>query len=124
MKLAAPSSASDKGEELVIAGKGNDKIEFKDVLVGEVWICSGQSNMEFGIKNGKDSAKEIAEANYPLIRLFTVPKHVAYEPQTELVIRRRRGRHVADLHAGDVEIGSWGGFRRRDISSAVICRRI
>ncbi|HWE01367.1 MAG TPA: sialate O-acetylesterase [Tepidisphaeraceae bacterium] len=101
--------ASDKPEDLVIAGK--DKVEFKDVLVGEVWICSGQSNMEFGIKNGKDSAKEIAEANHPLLRLFTVPKHVSYEPQTELAKPTPPGMGTwLDCTPENVEIGAWGGF--------------
>ena len=75
-------SASEKPQELVVAGK--NKIEFKDVLVGEVWVCSGQSNMEFQVRSTKDHDKEIAEADHPNIRLFSVPKNVKYEPQSDV----------------------------------------
>lgn len=78
VKLAA-LKASDKPEDLIVSGK--NKIEVKDILVGEVWVCSGQSNMEFGMGNVKNHEKEIADANYPEIRLFTVPKSVKTEPQ-------------------------------------------
>lgn len=52
--------------ELTIIGK--NKIVIKDVLVGEVWICSGQSNMEFTVKQAKDFEIEKKDANYPQIR--------------------------------------------------------
>src|SRR5450432_4265956 len=42
---------------------GHAYLELTDVMVGDVWICSGQSNMEFGISNEKDAAKEIAQSN-------------------------------------------------------------
>jgi sialate O-acetylesterase len=66
--------ANAKGQALTISGK--NKVTLKDVLVGEVWICSGQSNMEWRLAqtlNGKD---EVAKANHPLIRLFNVPGHI------------------------------------------------
>ncbi|HWE01046.1 MAG TPA: sialate O-acetylesterase [Tepidisphaeraceae bacterium] len=74
--------ASDKASELIVSGK--NKIEFKDVLVGEVWVCSGQSNMEFQVRSTKDHDKEIAGAEHPNIRLFSVPKNVTYEPQSDV----------------------------------------
>ena len=73
--------ASDKPAELSVAGK--NKIALKDILVGEVWVCSGQSNMEFVVNSGKDSKKEIAAAEFPTIRLFTVPKSIKLEPQSD-----------------------------------------
>ena len=54
----------------------------KNVLVGDVWICSGRSNMEMGIGNVYNAQAEIAHADYPNIRLFTVPKKVATEPES------------------------------------------
>ena len=66
---------------LVVAGKNTIKV--RDVLVGEVWVCAGQSNMEVGVKTSLNSAQEIAEADYPHIRLFTVEKAVAGKPQRE-----------------------------------------
>ncbi|MBX7256153.1 MAG: sialate O-acetylesterase [Candidatus Hydrogenedentes bacterium] len=51
-----------------------------DVLVGEVWVCSGQSNMEWPVSLVNNAEKEIAEANHPEVRLFTVAKKVSGEP--------------------------------------------
>ena len=58
---------------------GSSKISLKNVLVGEVWLCSGQSNMEWSANAGIDNKEvEIANAHYPNIRLFTVAKRAAY----------------------------------------------
>ncbi|MCX6265985.1 MAG: hypothetical protein NTW16_01310 [Bacteroidetes bacterium] len=64
--------------------RAGNKLTFHDVMVGEVWICSGQSNMEFMVKAVADAEKEIAEANYPQIRHFTVPKNISATPEDEL----------------------------------------
>ena len=64
--------------ELKIAG--NNTLSFKNILVGEVWVCSGQSNMEWPLINSKDGAAAVAQANYPEIRLFTVQKDTATSP--------------------------------------------
>lgn len=82
--------------EMTIAGKkpGEAAIVVKDVLVGEVWLGSGQSNMQFYVsKNGPghapygllDEEKEIAAANYPQVRMFTVKPATALEPQPDVV---------------------------------------
>jgi sialate O-acetylesterase len=59
---------------------GPEEVTLKDVLVGDVWICSGQSNMEMGIKAVKDAQQEIANANNPNIRLFLQKKANAASP--------------------------------------------
>jgi sialate O-acetylesterase len=69
--------------ELKVAGKSNS-VTLKNVLIGDVWICSGQSNMEWIIKNTKNAEKEIADANYPNIRFFTVEKAMSYSPKEEV----------------------------------------
>ena len=56
-----------------ITVKGNNTVEIKDVLVGEVWLCSGQSNMEWPVAACTNAQQEIAEAKYPLIRHIKVP---------------------------------------------------
>ncbi|MBI5725895.1 MAG: 9-O-acetylesterase [Planctomycetes bacterium] len=56
------------------ASCGKKKITCRDVMIGEVWLCSGQSNMEFPVTACNDSEREIAAANYPQIRLFTVQR--------------------------------------------------
>jgi len=58
--------------ELHIAA--NNTVTFKDVLVGEVWICSGQSNMQWSLANAYNGAVEIVAANHPEIRLISVPQ--------------------------------------------------
>ncbi|MDZ4688620.1 MAG: sialate O-acetylesterase [Planctomycetaceae bacterium] len=52
--------------------KGKNEIKLTNILVGEVWAGSGQSNMQWAVSQSKDAAKEIAEAKYPKIRLFLV----------------------------------------------------
>jgi sialate O-acetylesterase len=64
----APLKADNQAHEMTISGK--NKIVIKDVLVGEVWLCSGQSNMAFGVQNGQNAAAELAAANYPRIRRY------------------------------------------------------
>lgn len=73
--------ASDKPMEVTIAGKNT--ITLHDVLVGDVWVCSGQSNMEFSLSGAHDAKDEIPKADHPLIRLFIVKKKIAFEPQTD-----------------------------------------
>lgn len=67
--------------------KAKNTVVLKNVLVGEVWVCSGQSNMEWPVKQAANSDAEIAEANYPNIRLFTVQKRVSDEPMSDCVGR-------------------------------------
>lgn len=59
-------SASESPKTLIVSG--TNKIELTDILVGEVWLCSGQSNMEWNVRASNNSAEEIAAADYPLIR--------------------------------------------------------
>ena len=65
---------------LTISGPQN--VTLNNVEVGDVWLCSGQSNMEFGVGNAVNGAQEIAAANYPNIRIFTVNKSYTSTPQT------------------------------------------
>ncbi len=63
--------------------KGKNTIKFEDVLVGEVWICSGQSNMQWSVASSKDADLVIRTAKYPSIRLITVPNLGTQEPQKD-----------------------------------------
>lgn len=56
-------------------------IELKNILVGEVWVCSGQSNMQFGLGEAANGKEAIAAAADPKIRLFTVPCITSYTPK-------------------------------------------
>lgn len=61
--------------------RGDNEVVFEDVLVGEVWICSGQSNMRWSVSNSDHRDLEIHSANYPDIRLITLPNVGTPEPQ-------------------------------------------
>lgn len=64
---------------------GQNTIVLEDVLIGEVWICSGQSNMEWSVRHAiKNGEEEAMMANYPAIRLFEVSKRAAEVPQQDV----------------------------------------
>jgi sialate O-acetylesterase len=72
-----PFHVNAKPANMTISGK--NAIELKDVLVGEVWLMSGQSNMQRLLSETANGAEAIAAANYPLIRLFNVSRQAAFK---------------------------------------------
>jgi len=88
---------------LTVSGPQNATLD--DVLVGDVWLCSGQSNMEMGIELVNDAEKEIAAANYPEIRLYTVPKVAAPAP-----LANQDGGPWLVCTPENIRKGAWGGF--------------
>jgi sialate O-acetylesterase len=76
LKAGGPSELTVKGD--------NNLVMIKNVLVGEVWLCSGQSNMEWPLVNTVGGAETVAQANHPEIRLFSVEHHTAGSPLTDL----------------------------------------
>jgi sialate O-acetylesterase len=68
--------------ELVVQGK--NQLRIKNILIGEVWVCSGQSNMEFPVSRAMNSEEEMNTAQYPKIRLFTVAKKISLTPLNDL----------------------------------------
>jgi sialate O-acetylesterase len=77
----APLPANAKPATLTI--RGTSQRELKDVLVGEVWVCSGQSNMQWSVLSSWDADLEIATAKFPNIRLISVPQVGTQEPQDD-----------------------------------------
>src|SRR5262249_52001322 len=75
------------GGPFTLTVSGKNKIELKNVLVGDVWICGGQSNMEWRLNQVDNAEAEVAGAKYPMIRLFTAPRAEVDAP-------------VADVKAG------------------------
>jgi hypothetical protein len=69
-----------RANDAVIEGK--NRIVVQDVLVGEVWLCSGQSNMGMLVEHSKDFEAEKKAADLPLIRMFTVRPYSSAVPQT------------------------------------------
>ena len=69
--------------QLVAKGKTNT-VTFNDVLAGEVWICSGQSNMEFALRSASNAKTEIPTATYPKIRQLLVKKALSLTPKDDI----------------------------------------
>ena len=76
----------DVGDPLTMTVKDSsgDTLIFHNLLVGEVWLCSGQSNMVMGLAAANNGTREAAEADYPAIRLFFVPEVKALHPADDL----------------------------------------
>jgi len=69
--------------EMTLTGK--NVLTLRNIVPGEVWVCSGQSNMEWPVQAAADGEREVAAADFPNIRLFTVQKKTADAPQEDCV---------------------------------------
>ena len=96
--------AMKAGGPYTLTVSGSTKVQFEDVMIGEVWLCSGQSNMEMGVGVSKDGKEELAAANYPGIRLLNVTRIWKPEPQNDI-----EGAWKACTPQTLTE-GRWGGF--------------
>ncbi|CAN5514882.1 sialate O-acetylesterase [soil metagenome] len=83
---------------------GTEHVTLDDVLVGDVWLCTGQSNMEFGLSLEQNAATEVPQANDPNLRLFMVPHQTAFTPQ-----KVNGGTWKVCTPESVVQEG-WGGF--------------
>ena len=107
-----PAMPAGGPHELVI--KGPETLTLKDVLIGDVWVCSGQSNMQWSVQNSKNRDEEIAAANYPQLRQFDLQRATSPEPQARL-----SGKWTV---ATPENVGPWtavGYFFGRDLQKAV-----
>ena len=132
-KLPAMKKSFD-GRELRVSSKSGN-LTIKDVLVGEVWVCGGQSNMEWTLRSTRDADLEMLSVNHPEIRFIRLPKIARFEPQDNFPVESptkpegnwrlcvpeqaenctavgyyfaRRLRRVLDAPVGLIDI-SWGG---------------
>ena len=107
-----PLTDSSQSQTMTVAGKNT--LTFSDVLVGDVWVCSGQSNMEFGMGTESHVAEEAPKAENPLIRLFIVSRNWAFNPLDDV------GKGAPDqplvghwklcTPESLTKMGGWGGF--------------
>jgi sialate O-acetylesterase len=74
----APLAATAEGADLTVAG--SNTLTLHDVVVGEVWLASGQSNMEWPLAKARDAEREIAAASFPLIRHIRIDHAIAEQP--------------------------------------------
>ncbi len=78
---------SDPGGPYEMTVKGANTIQLRDILIGDVWVASGQSNMEFTLKEAMNGGAEIGAANYPRIRLLHVQNSVADHPLDDVALK-------------------------------------
>lgn len=121
--------ATPAGGPYTVKVVGSNTVEFTNILFGEVWVCSGQSNMAWTVNGSNNSREEIATANYPNIRLFHIPRvssglpstdvHAEWRPTSPDSVRHfsavayNFGRHIhkeLDVPVGLINT-SWGGTR-------------
>ena len=74
----------EAGGSFDLTVKGDNEVVFREVVFGDVWVASGQSNMEWRLENATNGEEEVRNANHPDIRLFYVPKRVGKFPKDEL----------------------------------------
>jgi len=75
--------AVEAGGPFAFAVCGNTTVEFTDIYVGEVWLCSGQSNMQWPVSRALNPKEEAANANWPLIRHLAVPNRPSTTPKDD-----------------------------------------
>jgi sialate O-acetylesterase len=68
------------GTDCVVRVVGSEEVVLRNVVVGDVWLCGGQSNMQTGLRGVVDGEREVAEANHPRIRFFVVATRAAHAP--------------------------------------------
>ncbi|HYF29807.1 MAG TPA: sialate O-acetylesterase [Chitinophagaceae bacterium] len=78
-RVSLPAMTAGGPHTLTISGKNT--IQFNDVMIGEVWLCSGQSNMEWPLNSSANAEQEISQANYPMIRHIKVGREPTLTPQ-------------------------------------------
>lgn len=76
--------AQNAGGPYVLEVRGTNTLRVQDVLVGEVWVCAGQSNMEFPLADSDDGARAVAAADHPRIRHVKIPRAVAFSPREDI----------------------------------------
>jgi sialate O-acetylesterase len=76
--------AMEAGGPYTMKVRGRNIITLENILIGDVWVCSGQSNMESRVEAFPWAGEEAARADYPEIRLFTVPKNTQLQPADEI----------------------------------------
>ena len=96
--------AMPTGGPLEMEVRGQNTLKLTGILVGEVWLCSGQSNMEMGVAMSKNAKTEVAAADHPQIRLFLVPKKTSGQPLNDVEATWRV------CSPATIAQGGWNGF--------------
>lgn len=81
-QLQLPAAPAGGPHRLTV--KARQTLVLNDVLVGDVWLCSGQSNMEWTLAQSQDAQREVAAAHHPSIRHLKVPRRASLQPQHDM----------------------------------------
>ena len=111
-KLYLPAAPAGGPFEMTVTARNT--ITLQDVMVGEVWICSGQSNMEWPVRNSMNAEQEAAAADNPRLRCFTVKHTVAGKPMEDVV-----GNWEASTPETVGQFTAVGYFFARDLQRAL-----
>ena len=103
VKLKSMPASSEPRTLSVTNTTTHESAVVNDMLVGDVWLCSGQSNMEMGVM-ACNATNDIATANFPQIRLLTVPRRIATDPVDTMQCR------WLPCSPDTIKEGLWGGF--------------
>lgn len=132
-RVELPAMSAGGPHELKVTGRGGASARAADLLIGDVWLCSGQSNMEWPVSRALNGEAEAQDANDSRLRILTVPQRTSFTPERTLptdvrwqVVSPETIRDfsaacyfmIRDLRASEnVPIGaidaSWGGTRIR-----------
>lgn len=82
--------ANASGQNLSVKS-GNENVTFKDVLIGDLWLCGGQSNMEWRLRSSRDADIEIPSARYPALRFIRIEPQGLPEPQDDFPAEKGAG---------------------------------
>jgi sialate O-acetylesterase len=109
LELPAQKASAARAKFIV---KANNEIVLENVLVGEVWLCSGQSNMAMGLQATENAGDEIAAAGNPELRLFCVPMTRSPNPQVDVAAKWKVCSPQTILEDGELHPGwpLWKGF--------------
>lgn len=83
--LSLPAISAGGPYVLSVQGDSGGRQDLTDVLIGDVWLCSGQSNMEWSVRSSADAEREIAEADLPTLRLLNVQRTDSATPASDLI---------------------------------------
>jgi sialate O-acetylesterase len=117
--LAAPTAGLNY--TLTATGTDGKAVTVNDVAVGDVWICSGQSNMEWkvnGLRKDNQAEKVAAQAENPAIRLFTLQRKVSPTPIRTLAVTKTEGLWRTCTPESVMDFSAVGYFFGRDIAAA------
>jgi sialate O-acetylesterase len=83
-EVTFPSRVASAEPLPLVASTGGEKVAMEDILIGDVWVMTGQSNMAFALKGVQEVDIEAAQSNLPLLRFFSIAPNEQSEPQDDI----------------------------------------